>query len=71
MGALDYWWNAHQSVQIDEMNEKIEKLEKRIVILEGWIRYLAPVDFLNDKNYEVGNLEECDEFARKRNETKD
>lgn len=71
MGALDYMWNAHQSGQIDELEEKIEKLEKRIEILEGWIRYLAPINFLNDKQYEVGSLEECDEFARKRNETKD
>lgn len=68
MGALDFWWNATQSSQIDQLEEKVEKLEKRVEILEGWIRYLAPVDFVKDKGYEVGTIEECDEFARKRNE---
>lgn len=67
MGALDYWWNAHQSVQIDEMNEKIDKLEKRIEILEGWIRYLAPAEMMSSKEYEVGDIKKAEEFSKSRN----
>jgi len=39
MGALDFWWNAHQSGQIDELEERIEKLEEQNKILYEWVEY--------------------------------
>ena len=67
MGAYDFMWNSIQAGQIDDLQEHVKKLEKRIEILEGWIRYLAPVDFLTDKGYETGDLEKAEEFSKKRN----
>ena len=39
MGALDFWWNAAQSRQIDELEERIEKLEEQNQILYEWVQY--------------------------------
>ena len=39
MGALDFMWNAHQSGQISDLVEEIDRLKERVEILEGWIRY--------------------------------
>jgi len=40
MGALDFWWNAAQSNQIDKLEEEIETLQKQVVILKEWVDYL-------------------------------
>lgn len=39
MGAFDFWWNAHQSVQLDELEERIKKLEEQNQILYEWVQY--------------------------------
>lgn len=39
MGALDFVWNAHQSGQIDELEERIKKLEEQNEILYEWVQY--------------------------------
>lgn len=39
MGAYDFWWNATQSRQIDELEERIEKLEEQTEILYEWVQY--------------------------------
>ena len=39
MGALDFIWNAHQSDQIDELEERIKKLEEQNEILYEWVQY--------------------------------
>lgn len=41
MGAYDYMWNAVQSGQIREMEERVEDLEKKVEILKEWIDYLS------------------------------
>lgn len=40
MGLYDFWWNASQSGQISELQDKVEELEKKIEILKEWIDYL-------------------------------
>jgi uncharacterized small protein (DUF1192 family) len=40
VGALDFWWNASQSSQIAELVERIEDLEKKVVVLKEWVDYL-------------------------------
>ena len=40
MGLYDFWWNAHQASQIDELKERIEELEKKTLILKEWIDFL-------------------------------
>ncbi len=39
MGALDFIWNVHQSDQIDELEERIKKLEEQNQILYEWVQY--------------------------------
>jgi hypothetical protein len=39
MGALDFVWNAHQSEQIRDLEERIEKLEEQNKILYEWVQY--------------------------------
>jgi len=39
MGAWDFVWNAHQSGQIDELEERIRKLEEQNQILYEWVQY--------------------------------
>jgi hypothetical protein len=39
MGALDFWWNATQSSQISDLEERIEKLEEQNQILYEWVQY--------------------------------
>lgn len=39
MGAYDFMMNAIQSGQISDLVEEIERLNRRVEILEGWIRY--------------------------------
>jgi len=40
MGGFDFTWNAIQSGQIREMDERVEELEKKVEILKEWIDYL-------------------------------
>ena len=40
MGALDFVWNAAQSGQIAELEERIEDLEKKVEVLKEWVDYL-------------------------------
>lgn len=40
MGLYDFWWNAAQSGQISELEERIEELEKKVVILKEWVDFL-------------------------------
>lgn len=40
MGAFDFTWNAIQSGQIHEAEDKIEELENKIEVLCGWILQL-------------------------------
>ncbi len=39
MGAFDFIWNVHQSDQIDELEERIKKLEEQNQILYEWVQY--------------------------------
>ena len=39
MGALDFVWNAAQSGQIADLEERIEKLEEQNKILYEWVQY--------------------------------
>jgi uncharacterized protein (UPF0335 family) len=39
MGAFDFTWNAIQSGQIRELEERIEKLEEQNQILYEWVQY--------------------------------
>ena len=39
MGLYDYWWNTVQTGQIQELEERIEKLEEQNKILYEWIQY--------------------------------
>jgi uncharacterized coiled-coil protein SlyX len=41
MGALDFTWNAIQSGQIRELDEKIEDLEKNMETARAWIEHLT------------------------------
>ena len=40
MGALDFTWNMHQSGQIDDLDEKVEALEKDMATARAWVEYL-------------------------------
>lgn len=40
MGAYDFMWNAIQSGQIRDMDERVEDLEKKVEILKEWVDYL-------------------------------
>ena len=48
MGALDFMWNAHQSGQIDELEERIKKLEEQNQILYEWVQYFRKKEEEND-----------------------
>jgi hypothetical protein len=48
MGALDFWWNAAQSRQIDELEERIVKLEEQNQILYEWVQYFRAKEKQND-----------------------
>ena len=39
MGAYDFMWNAAQSGQIRDLEERVEKLEKQNEILYEWVQY--------------------------------
>lgn len=39
MGAFDFIWNLHQSDQLDELEERIKKLEEQNQILYDWVQY--------------------------------
>ena len=39
MGALDFVWNAHQAGQIEELEERVKKLEEQNQILYEWVQY--------------------------------
>lgn len=39
MGGFDFTWNAIQSGQIRELEERIEKLEEQNQILYEWVQY--------------------------------
>lgn len=40
MGAYDFAWNAIQSGQIRESEERIEELEKKVELLYEWVMHL-------------------------------
>lgn len=48
MGGFDFTWNAIQSGQIREMDERVEELEKKVEILKEWVDYLN--NQLKEKN---------------------
>lgn len=48
MSAYDFMWNAVQSGQIGDHDERIEELEKKVEILHEWVLYLK--EQLKDKN---------------------
>ena len=41
MGALDFTWNAIQSDQIDDLDDKVKALEKDMETARAWIEHLA------------------------------
>jgi uncharacterized protein (UPF0335 family) len=48
MGAFDFTWNAIQSGQIRELEERIEKLEEQNQILYEWVQYFRQKEKEND-----------------------
>jgi hypothetical protein len=40
MGAYDFMWNAIQAGDIHTLEEKVEILEKNLVVTRQWIQYL-------------------------------
>lgn len=48
MGALDFVWNAAQSGQIADLEERIEKLEEQNKILYEWVQYFRKKEEAND-----------------------
>jgi hypothetical protein len=48
MGAFDFMWNAAQSGQISELEERIEKLEEQTQILYEWVQYFRKKEEAND-----------------------
>jgi hypothetical protein len=40
MGAFDFTWNAIQSDQIGDHDDRIEELEKKVELLYEWVMYL-------------------------------
>ena len=77
MGAFDFTWNAIQSGQIGEAEDRLEALEKDMETARAWIEYLSDrVDKLemiiaagnmSDKGYQIGTKEGYEEFVEKRN----
>ena len=43
MGLYDFWWNASQSSQIHNLEERVEKLEEQNKILYEWVQYFKNV----------------------------
>jgi polyhydroxyalkanoate synthesis regulator phasin len=41
MGAYDFTWNAIQSGQIRDLDERIDDLEKDMATARAWIEYLT------------------------------
>ena len=41
MGALDFTWNAIQSDQIDDIEDKVKALEKDMETARAWIEHLT------------------------------
>lgn len=48
MSLYDFWWNTHQAVQIDELEERIKKLEEQNKILYEWVQYFRAKEQAND-----------------------
>lgn len=48
MSLFNWIWDFDQDSKITTSQEKIEALEKRVDILEQWIRYLTEKEDLND-----------------------
>ena len=40
MGVWNFIVDAHQSSQIDRLEERIEELEKKVAILKEWVDFL-------------------------------
>jgi peptidoglycan hydrolase CwlO-like protein len=40
MSWYDFWWNAHQAGQIDDLDEKVKTLEEKVETLKEWVDYL-------------------------------
>jgi hypothetical protein len=47
MGALDFVWNAHQAGQIEELEDRITKLEEQNKILYEWVQYFRKKEETN------------------------
>ncbi len=41
MGVLDFTWNAIQSDQIDDIEDKVKALEKDMETARAWIEHLT------------------------------
>ena len=41
MGAFDFTWNAIQSDQIDDLDDKVKALEKDMETARAWIEHLT------------------------------
>lgn len=51
MGGFDFTWNAIQSGQIREMDERVADLEDDMATARAWIEYLSKrIEELEKKN---------------------
>lgn len=58
MGAYDFMWNSIQAGQIDDLQERIEALEKKVEILKEWIDYLEAERKKNGSDNKQSNTTE-------------
>lgn len=40
MSLFSFVWDLDQDAKLSEQTEKVAELERRIEVIEGWIRYL-------------------------------
>ena len=77
MGAFDFTWNAIQSGQIRDAEERLEALEKDMETARAWVEYLndrvnklellLTAEHMSDKGYQIGTKEGYEAFVEKRN----
>jgi len=48
MGVWNFIVDAHQSGQIDELEDRVEKLEEQVQILYDWVQYFRKKEEEND-----------------------